>query len=147
MKTKNNETFVIVAKFTAAAEANLAKSKLDAADIQCFVDNENYLYSRPLDYVNLRVWEKDKEQALMILGLDIIPSEETDEADDISFICPYCNSGDVSYGINRDKANTFFIVAMFFLQSLPFYNKKIYYCNKCKKHFKTGDKNKKDDFL
>ncbi|MDR2126826.1 MAG: DUF2007 domain-containing protein [Prevotellaceae bacterium] len=136
MKANNNETFVIIAKFTTAAEANLAKSKLDSADIQCFVDNENYLYSRPLGYVNLQVWEKDKEQALMILGLDAIPDEETDEADDTSVICPYCNADNVNYGINRNKANTLFIVATFFLQSLPFYNKKIYYCNICNKHFK-----------
>ncbi|MDR3287605.1 MAG: DUF2007 domain-containing protein [Prevotellaceae bacterium] len=140
--SNNNETFIIVAKFTTAAEANLAKSKLDAADIQCFVDNENYLYSRPLGYVNLKVWEKDKEQALMILGLDAIPDEETDyEDDDIAVICPYCKSDNVTYGINRDKANTFFIVGAFFLQSLPFYKKKIYYCNACKKHFKV-DTNK-----
>ncbi|MDR0754900.1 MAG: DUF2007 domain-containing protein [Prevotellaceae bacterium] len=138
METNNNETFVIIAKFTTAAEANLAKSKLEAGDIQCFVDNENYLYSRPLGYVNLQVWEKDKEQALMILGLDATSCEEKDETDDIAVVCPYCNSNNVSYGINRSKANTFFIVAMFFLQSLPFYDKKLYYCNVCKKHFKTG---------
>ncbi|MDR2064973.1 MAG: hypothetical protein LBP85_04620 [Prevotellaceae bacterium] len=137
METNSNETFVIIAKFTAAAEAALAKSKLEAADIQCFTDNENYLYSRPLGYVNLQVWEKDREQALLILGLDAIPCEETDETDDI-IICPYCNSDNVSYGINRNRANTFFIFATFFLQSLPFYNKKIYYCNKCKRHFKVG---------
>ncbi|MDR3227691.1 MAG: DUF2007 domain-containing protein [Prevotellaceae bacterium] len=136
--SNTNETFVIVAKFTTAAEANLAKSKLDAADIQCFVDNENYLYSRPLGYVNLKVWEKDKEQALMILGLDATPDEETDyEDDDITVVCPYCKLDDVSYGINRNNANTFFIVWAFFLQSLPFYKKKIYYCNACKKHFKV----------
>ncbi|MDR2651055.1 MAG: DUF2007 domain-containing protein [Prevotellaceae bacterium] len=136
-KSNHNETFVIIAKFTTSAEANLAKSKLDAADIQCFVDNENYLYSRPIGYVNLQVWEKDKEQALMILGLDAITNEEIDETDDdIAVFCPYCNSDDVSYGINRDKSNTFFIAGTFFLQSLPFYKKKIYYCNNCNKHFK-----------
>ncbi|MDR1552473.1 MAG: DUF2007 domain-containing protein [Prevotellaceae bacterium] len=136
-KSNNNETFVIIAKFTTALEANLAKSKLDAADIQCFIDNENYLYSRPIGYVNLQVWEKDKEQSLMILDLDVIPSEETDETNcDSDVVCPYCNSGDVNYGINRNRANTFFIAGTFFLQSLPFYSKKIYYCNMCDKHFK-----------
>jgi DNA-directed RNA polymerase subunit RPC12/RpoP len=136
-KSNNNETFVIVAKFTTSVEANLAKSKLDAADIQCFVDNENYLYSRPLGYVNLQVWEKDKEQALMILGFDAIPDEETTETDDIIVVCPYCQSENVCYGINRNKANTLFIAGTFFLQSLPFYKKKIYYCNTCGKHFKV----------
>ncbi|MDR1984147.1 MAG: DUF2007 domain-containing protein [Prevotellaceae bacterium] len=134
----NKETFVTVAKFTTSAEANLAKSKLDAADIQCFVDNENYLYSRPIGYVNLKVWESDKEQALMILGLDVIPDEEPAEPDDIIIVCPYCKSNDVYYGINREKANTLFVFGTFFLQSLPFYKKKIYYCNACKKHFKIN---------
>ncbi|MDR1199305.1 MAG: DUF2007 domain-containing protein [Prevotellaceae bacterium] len=134
-KSNNSETFAIIATFITSAEANLAKSKLDAADIQCFVDNENYLYSRPAGCVNLQVWEKDREQALMILGLTAIP-DEADEADDITAVCPYCKSDNVSYGINRNMANTFFITGMFFLQSLPFYKKKIYYCNACQKHFK-----------
>ena len=139
-KSNNNETFVIVAKFTTSVEANIAKSKLDAADIQCFIDNENYLYSRPLGYVNLKVWEKDKEQALMILGLELTPDEEADIMDDITAICPYCKKSDTTYGINRDKANTLFIVWAFFLQSLPFYKKRIYYCNSCKKHFKVVER-------
>ncbi|MDR0420589.1 MAG: DUF2007 domain-containing protein [Prevotellaceae bacterium] len=138
MKTSNNsDTFVIIAKFTASAEANLAKSKLDAAGIQCFIDNENYLYSRPVGYVNLQVWEKDKEQALTILDLTATPDDETEETNDITVICPYCKSHNVSYGINRDKTNAFFVTGMFFLQSLPFYKKKIYYCNACQKHFKV----------
>ena len=137
MKNSNNkETFVTVAKFTNSAEANIAKSKLDAADIQCFIDNENYLYSRPLGYVNLNVWDKDKEQALMILDLELTPDEETDIADELTAICPYCKQTDTNYGINRKHTNTLFIVWMFFLQSLPFYKKRIYYCNICEKHFK-----------
>jgi uncharacterized protein YbaR (Trm112 family) len=138
MKNSNtNETFVIIAKFTTSAEANIAKSKLDAAEIQCFLDNENYLYSRPIGYVNLKVWEKDKEQALEILGLEIIPEEESDIMDDV--ICPYCKQTDTIYGINRNMANTLFVVWAFFLQSLPFYKKKIYYCNLCEKHFKVRE--------
>lgn len=136
----NNETFVIIAKFTTSAEANIAKSKLDAGEIQCFIDNENYLYSRPIGYVNLKVWEKDKEQALMILGLELTPDEEIDAADDAAAVCPYCKKSDTSYGINRNAANTLFIVWEFFLQSLPYYKKKIYYCNDCKKHFKVLEK-------
>jgi hypothetical protein len=136
-KSNNNETFVIVAKFITSAEANLAKSKLDAADIQCFVDNENYLYSRPMGCVNLQVWEKDREQALTVLGLTAIP-DETDETNDITVVCPYCKSENVNYGINRNRANAFFIAGIFFMQSLPFYKKKIYYCNACQRHFKIS---------
>ena len=132
----NKDTFVIVARFANPLEANIAKSKLDDAEIQCFVDNENYIYSRPLDFVNLKVWEKDKEQALQILGLELIPDEETTDVDDIDVICSRCNSENVQYGINKDNANTLFIVSTFFLQSLPFHKKKTYYCNSCGKHFK-----------
>ena len=136
----NNETFVIIAKFNTSAEANIAKSKLDAAEIQCFIDNENYLYSRPIGYVNLKVWEKDKEQALMILGLELTPDEESDMMDDVTVICPYCKYQDTTYGINRRMASTPFIVWEFFLQSLPFNKKKIYFCNLCEKHFKVKEK-------
>jgi hypothetical protein len=131
----NKDTFVIVAKFANSMEADIAKSILDNAEIQCFIDNENYIYSRPMDFVNLKVWGKDKEQALEILGMESIPDEVTD-ADDIDVVCPRCNSHNIYYGINRDNANTLFIVSAFFLQSLPFYNKKTYYCNSCGKHFK-----------
>jgi Zn finger protein HypA/HybF involved in hydrogenase expression len=134
--SNNNEKFVTVATFTTSAEAHLAKIKLDAADIQCFVDNENNLYSPPFGYVRLRVWEKDREEALAILGLEAASDEETD-ADEIAVVCPYCKSDSVHYGINRDKTNILFIVRTFFLQSLPFYRNKIYCCNACNKHFKV----------
>lgn len=137
-KSNNNDSFVTIAKFTSSAEANIAKSKLDAAEIQCFIDNENYLYTGPfLGYVNLKVWGKDKEQALMVLGLELTPDEEVDIVDNTAAICPHCKKNDTAVGLNRNYAGTLFVVWNFFLQSLPFYKKKIRHCNNCKKHFKV----------
>lgn len=131
------EKIIIIAKYADSGEANIAKTKLEAVGIDCFLSNSNLAYSAQFGYIQLKVKEDDKARALEILDLESIPNDENIANDDDSTAaCPFCNSTNTSYGVNRNKANVFYVVSIFFLQSLPFYKKRTYFCNACQKHFK-----------
>ena len=62
---------ITLANFDLAIDANLAKTKLDAYGIPCFLTNEASLYPIPVNLgiggVQLMVFEQDKTKALDIL--------------------------------------------------------------------------------
>jgi hypothetical protein len=66
------EKIIIYASFDNVIAANIAKTKLDAYGIPCFLTEENFTNLYPLRNdifpgVRLHVFEKDKEQAKNIL--------------------------------------------------------------------------------
>ena len=68
---KKPEPIVVLQYFTHAIQASLAKSKLDAYGIPCFLTEENlanlYPIADPRFSVRLHVFEKDAELARRIL--------------------------------------------------------------------------------
>jgi hypothetical protein len=62
------EKIIIYASYGTAIEANLAKTKLDAYGIPCFLTEENFTNLYPIRNdifpgVRLHIFEKDKERA------------------------------------------------------------------------------------
>ena len=91
--------------------ANLARTRLEAAGIPCFLSNENLvslmpLYSPITGGVRLHVRQSDAETALEILrSLPVPPATSPDEAsfaaeapDPVAPRCPRCGSSDVAFG-------------------------------------------------
>ena len=67
-----HETLVTVATFHSEPEFLLARTRLESADIECFVQNENMLrivgwHSHILGGIKLQVREADAQDALAIL--------------------------------------------------------------------------------
>ena len=67
-----DETLVTVATFYNELEFLLARARLEAADIECFAENENMLriggwHSHILGGIKLRVRESDAQDAASIL--------------------------------------------------------------------------------
>jgi hypothetical protein len=72
MNGASDGKIVVLGKYTSAIEANVAKTKLDAYGIPCFLSNENISGLYPLPYmkgfeVALHVFEDDCSQALEVL--------------------------------------------------------------------------------
>ncbi len=67
-----SQNIIVYTSFANAIEANLAKTKLDAYGIPCFLTDENLANLYPLSYfragqVRLHIFEEDKERVKEIL--------------------------------------------------------------------------------
>ena len=105
------DSVVFLESYYEPMAANLARTRLEAAGIPCFLSNENLvsmlpLYSPITGGVRLHVRLADAEAALEVLrevpvplatGPDIA-SFAADAPDPVTPRCPRCGSSDVAYG-------------------------------------------------
>ena len=105
------DSVVFLESYYEPMAANLARTRLEAAGIPCFLSNENLvammpLYSPITGGVRLHVRESDAVAALEILGTVPVPpatgpdlaSFAADAPDPVASRCPRCGSSDVAYG-------------------------------------------------
>ncbi|MGE0588489.1 MAG: DUF2007 domain-containing protein [Cyclobacteriaceae bacterium] len=69
---EERDKIVVYASFDTTVEANLAKTKLDAYGIPCFLSDENFVSLYPIRNelfpgVRLHIFEKDKSRVTEIL--------------------------------------------------------------------------------
>lgn len=128
---------VTIQKYTDLANAELAKSQLEAEGIYCFLANANFiganaLYSIAVGGVELQVLQKDSKKALEILSLEgndlatFIDSENQLSPD----VCPFCGSENLKF---EDKAKRSGAWSLLFNFPFLFMRKKIY-CQDCNKN-------------
>ncbi len=121
-----------------ASEAELARIKLEANGIRCFLAGKNFismywLLSSCCRGIKLQVRESDAEKALEILGTDthIDLNEAEDEGmkpEPINPSCPNCGSNSIEYeGFSK---KLFYFGILFFRFPIPFLRKK-YKCLSC----------------
>lgn len=105
------DSIVFLESFYEPMAANLARTRLEAADIPCFLSNENLvsllpLYSPVTGGVRLYVRQGDAETALALLRTVPVPlatgpdiaSFAADAPDPMTPRCPRCGSSDVAHG-------------------------------------------------
>ncbi|MDO7850231.1 putative signal transducing protein [Hymenobacter convexus] len=108
---ENPDSVVFLESFYEPMAANLARTRLEAAGIPCFLSNENLvsllpLYSPITGGVRLYVMRRDAETALEVLHSVPVPPATTpdvasfaaDAPDPVTPRCPRCGSSDVAYG-------------------------------------------------
>lgn len=123
---------VTIATFDNAVQANLAKTKLDSAEIFCFLTNENLvglhtLLSNATGGIQLKVRATDVEAAIDVLAL---------RAEDVEQTCPKCGSREIEYSVsNKDPRNWFSFIIAFLLMVFPVYIKKKFICKNCRQEF------------
>jgi Putative prokaryotic signal transducing protein len=94
---EENDKIVLLRTFDLAIDANLAKTKLDARGIPCFLTNENManvyvLPVNPLFGVRLMVFKNDLDNAKEILS---------DQPESNRSSCPHCKSKNISFQFTR----------------------------------------------
>ena len=107
----NPDSVVFLESYYEPMAANLARTRLEAAGIPCFLSNEHLvslmpLYSPVTGGVRLHVRRGDAEAALAVLQHEAVPlATEPDEAsfaadapDPVAPRCPRCGSSNVAYG-------------------------------------------------
>ena len=105
------DSVVFLESFYEPMAANLARTRLEAAGIPCFLSNEQLvgllpLYSPITGGVRLHVRQRDAEAALELLhSVPVPPATGPDVAsfaaeapDPVAPRCPRCGSPDVAYG-------------------------------------------------
>jgi hypothetical protein len=136
-ETQGEQKIVLLERYKSSIEANLAKTKLDANDIPCFLTGENMadLYQGVGAHfqafsVSLFVFETDIEAASQILKDS--PAEGEDGA---PTQCPHCSSLKVVRDFPQSMYKKFLpgLTAIFF--GLWFPQRRVYHCLDCDQEF------------
>jgi hypothetical protein len=125
------DDIIIFRRYDTVINANIAKTKLDAYGIPCFLSGENMssLYpSQPLlgMKVTLHLFRKDWERAETILGEHSLFVEP-----DQSFCCPMCHSARVQRDFSKEDSES--LTILFFGVLFP--DKKVNHCLDCDTEF------------
>lgn len=141
------DKIVVFETFYNPIEANIVKSRLMDAGIQCFLSDENTitinpLYTQALGGVKLHLFERDVEAAKNVLqdegvqdALDQVVDEgfkaDDQEAQSLK-VCPNCGSPNVGYvQATKRRFGIFTVIVSFLLMIYPFSAKKTNHCFDC----------------
>lgn len=123
--TGKDDDIIVFQHFDDAIEANIAKTKLDAYGVPCFLTEENMAGLYPGQSLNafkvrLHLFASDRERASRLL----MNQDATPEG---SVVCPRCHSSNVTREFPRRLADrlTFVLFGIFF----P--NRKVNQCQEC----------------
>jgi DNA-directed RNA polymerase subunit RPC12/RpoP len=139
----DTDKIIVYKAFDNPTEAHIVKGLLDSQGIDSFLSNENFvtlypLYNVALGGVQLNVFEKDLDRINEIVAsenMEPLINHEIKEQDKI--ICPFCGSGNVSYGSSTNKRFGLATLAFSFLFMIyPFKIRKAYHCFACHGEFK-----------
>lgn len=141
------EDWVEITSFTYPHEAHLAKSLLEASDIDVIIKDEltvqvNNFLSNAIGGVKIFVEnDKAKEALLLLEDAGYIQNESKEEkpvmeifSSDYTHVCPYCKSDSV---VKKNMPGYVFVLSILLLGfPLPFL-KRVYYCYDCSKEWKV----------
>ena len=131
------DKLVTVAIFVEPVEANLAKGRIEAEGIECFLAGEHFagtywLLSNAAGGVKLQVRESDAQRAAEILQAKAEKgSAETDDTwveQDSGERCPKCHSDDIEYEPFSRKV---FYLSILLLRFPLLFIKRRYTCRAC----------------
>lgn len=118
------EKIIVFKSYDTILLANLAKTKLDAYGIPCFLSEENFATWYPLftqsSGVRLHIFERDQDRVNEIMEERFLSIDEP--------VCPRCQSGKVTIEDIQKPDNWHLVTAILFVLS-P--RKKVYHCHDC----------------
>jgi hypothetical protein len=122
--TPKQENIIVLESYYEPLAAHLARTKLEAAGIPCFLTNENLvslnrMYSPVAGGVRLHVYQRDAAQAAEVLREPpVMEASRGGLADPAtngattSVPCPRCGSADVSYDAAAEPGAAHWFVAL-----------------------------------
>ena len=129
MQDRND--IVVFFQFDSGIDASIAKAKLDAHGVPCFLTEENMasLYQQSLGIkVRLHIFERDRDEATRVMF-------ETQTLDTGEMSCPRCHATALERDFPRKLSEEFTgaLKVMFFGVFMP--GKKIFRCQRCNHEF------------
>ena len=126
---EETDKIVVLKSFDNPIDASLAKSKLDAYGIPCFLSEENLgnlypIHSPRFSGVRLHLFENDIEQARQVLH-DTVPLTA-----DEKMRCPRCGSAQIDIDFSRKALPKILsLIASLFIAIFP--PKRVHRCREC----------------
>lgn len=130
---EEDDKIIVLKSFDTSIKASLAKSKLDAHGIPCFLTEENLANLYPVQNprfsgVRLHLFLRDFEQARQVLAEIILLTDEELTR------CPRCQSTRVELDYTK-KLRSRFMSILFTIFFALFPLKKVYRCIDCEHEF------------
>lgn len=130
-----SEELILLAKIWHPLEAQLLKTKLESAGIECYLDDENIvnlnqLYSYVVGHIKVKVKNSDFEKAKEFLKKEkLLLKKDRKAGEKLGVVpCPKCNSKILS----SDRLSLPFIFISIFLVGIPILlRRKKWTCNEC----------------
>ena len=125
------EKIIVFRAYDTVVEANLAKTKLDAYGIPCFLTGENFVGLYPIRNevfpgVRLYIFERDFDQVTETLTE--VPSERS---------CPYCQSKNIDRDVTEENKSLRIITAL--TSGILFPGHMVFKCMDCLREFEYPD--------
>lgn len=133
---QDHDDIIVFQKFNSAIDANIAKSKLDANGIPCFLTEENManLYPGASNLMNfnvrLHLFGHDAERASLILAENNLRLN-----DDSITSCPRCRSNNIERDFPKKLTQTFTSSLRYLFFGIFYPEKKVYRCSDCEFEF------------
>jgi len=129
---KDQDNIIAYGSFENSMEASLAKAKLDAYGIPCFLTEENlaslYPIQNPRFSVRLHIFQKDEAQVREVLTETVFLTEEELTR------CPRCKSTHVEMGYTKKLTSRVVSILLSIILAI-FPPKKVYHCLDCDHEF------------
>jgi DNA-directed RNA polymerase subunit RPC12/RpoP len=133
---QDNDHIIVFQKYDTTIEANLAKSKLDAYGIPCFLTGENManLYPGASNLMNfnvrLHLFLRDLEKARQVM------LENNLRVSDESYTrCPRCGSTNIGRDFPKNMTSGFTSALHFLFFGIFHPGKKVFLCADCEHEF------------
>ncbi|HEX6889998.1 MAG TPA: DUF2007 domain-containing protein [Chryseolinea sp.] len=133
---QDRDDIVVLQRFDNVIEANIAKSKLDAYGVPCFLTEENMasLYPGASNMMNsnvrLHIFLHDAERARQVMGENALTIE-----DDTVVRCPKCRSKNIERDFPKKLTESFLASFQYLFFGIFFPGKKVYRCTDCETEF------------
>ncbi|SHI38084.1 Putative signal transducing protein [Hymenobacter daecheongensis DSM 21074] len=140
------DRIVLLESYADPIAAHLAKGRLEAEQIPCFLTNENLvslnrLYGPASGGVRLHVRQQDAAAAAEILRYETVPMHAS-HADDAPAAdvphCPNCDSTDVAFGPATRNTYSWPMLLLSMLLAYPLRGHR-YHCFHCRHEFKRAE--------
>ena len=133
---QDHDDIVVLQRFDNVIEANIAKSKLDAYGIPCFLTEENMasLYPGASNMMNsnvrLHIFRHDVERAQQLMTENALSVN-----DDTILQCPKCRSKNIERDFPKKLTESFWSSLRYLFFGIFFPDKKVYRCRDCETEF------------
>ena len=133
---QDRDDIVVLQRFGNVIEANIAKSKLDAYGVPCFLTEENMasLYPGASNMMNsnvrLHIFRHDVERARQVMSENALSIN-----DDSILQCPKCKSKNIERDFPQKLTESFLSSLRYLFFGIFYPDKKVYRCSDCNTEF------------
>jgi len=133
---QDRDDIVVLQRFDNVIEANIAKSKLDAYGVPCFLTEENMasLYPGASNMMNsnvrMHIFRHDLERARQVMAENALRID-----DDTVLKCPKCGSKNIERDFPKKLTESFLSSLRYLFFGIFSPNKKVYHCMDCDTEF------------